>query len=101
MADLPSFSDLHAATEESRIDFLRMDLELCFTFADLAKTERKIGDRAAAERVLQKAEVGYATMTRMVADVENADQKYKIEQRLIALRTRLDNERNSLDIPAA
>jgi hypothetical protein len=101
MADLPNLSDLYAATEGSRIGFLRTDLELCFTFVDLAQTEREIGDRAAARRVLQKAEIGYATMVRMVAKVGHADQKNQIEQKLIELRTRLDRERHCLGFPSA
>jgi hypothetical protein len=93
MADLPNFSDMQAATDQNRIDFLRTDLGLCFTFADLAKTEREFGDRAAAHRVLEKAETGYSTILRMLADVENAEQKYEFEQRLIELRAKLDGEK--------
>jgi hypothetical protein len=61
MAELKSISDLEAATNQSRVDFLQTDLALCFTFADLAKTEYQSGDRDAARSILEKAEIGYAT----------------------------------------
>ena len=96
MADLPNLSDLEAATNRNRLDFLQSDLELCFTFADVAKTERQIGDRDAARRVLEKAETGYATIARFLADVENAGQKYEIAQKLAELRARLDTEQDCL-----
>jgi hypothetical protein len=101
MADFAKLSGLQAATDQSRVDFLRTDLGLCFTFADLAKTEREIGDRAAAQRVLEKAETGYATIARMLAHVENADQKHEIEQKLTELRTRLDGEQHCLNASPA
>jgi hypothetical protein len=101
MSDLPKLSDLQAATDLNRVDFLRTDLDLCFTFADLAKTEREIGDRAAATRILEKAETGYATILRISADVKKADQKHEIAQKLAELRARLDGERYCLDaLPA-
>jgi hypothetical protein len=99
MADLTNLSDLEAATNRNRLDFLQTDLGLCFTFADLAKTERQIGDRDAARRVLEKAETGYATIARFLAEVENADQKYEIAQKLAELRARLDTEQDCLKRP--
>jgi hypothetical protein len=77
-AELTSMSDLQAATNQSRVDFLQTDLALCFTFADLAKTEYQSGDRDAARRILEKAEIGYATIAGFLGDVENPDQKSEI-----------------------
>jgi hypothetical protein len=99
MAELTNLSDLQAATNRGRLDFLRADLELCFTFADLAKTERESGDGAAARRVLEKAETGYTTIARFLADVENPDHKNEIAQTLAALRATLDTEQGCLKGP--
>jgi hypothetical protein len=88
---LPEVSDLRAATDKSRVEFLQTDLGLCITFADLAITELGIGDREAAQRVLQKAEIAYATIARIVQEVENADQKDEIVQNLVELRARLNS----------
>jgi hypothetical protein len=99
MSELTKLSDLQAATDGNRLDFLRTDLQLCFTFAELAKTERQIGDRDAARRVLEKAETGCATIARFLADVENPDQKNEIALKLAELRATLDTEQDCLKRP--
>jgi hypothetical protein len=48
---------------------------------------------------LEKAEAGYATIARFLAEVENADQKYEIAQKLAELRARLDTEQDCLKRP--
>ena len=48
MSELIKLSDLQAATEQNRDNFLKTDLALCFTFADLVKTECEMGDWEAA-----------------------------------------------------
>jgi hypothetical protein len=93
MNDLRSLSELRALraeTEENRIDFLRTDLALCFTFIDLAKTEIETGDRDTAMRVCAKAEDGYATIARFVPEVNNPEHRNHITQRLEELRAVLD-----------
>jgi hypothetical protein len=100
MAELTNLSDLEAATNRNLIDFLQTDLGLCFTFTDLAKTERHIGDQDAARRVLEKAEAGYATIARFLADVKDANQKSEIAQKLAELRARLDAEQDCLERPS-
>lgn len=89
-------SDLHAELGQRLFDFLRTDLGLCFTFVDLVKTEHGIGDREAAQVVLQKAATGYDTIARMVEQVQNADQKSEIEWKLVELRARLDDAHKML-----
>lgn len=90
MSDLQKLSELRAKSEENRMDFLRTDLALCFTFTDLAKTEIEIGDRDAAMRVCSKAEDGYATIARFVPEVNNPEHRSHITQRLAELRAVLD-----------
>jgi len=97
MSDLPDLPDLRLATDQSRVDFLQTDLELCFTFADLAKTERGIGDLDAAHRLLEKAELGYVTMAGILPAVESAGQKIEIQEKLTELRGRLDREQQCLN----
>jgi|SRR5581483_252154 hypothetical protein len=96
MAELKSISDLEAATNQSRVDFLQTDLALCFTFADLAKTEYQSGDRDAARSILEKAEIGYATIAGFLGDVENPDQKSEIAKKLAELHAGLDKEQDCL-----
>jgi hypothetical protein len=44
------WAHLQAASAEGLAEFLRTDLELGFTFADLAKTERQLGSVEGFER---------------------------------------------------
>lgn len=48
--------DLRSELDQRRIDFLTADVKICFTFAKLAATELKIGDREAAARAIGHAE---------------------------------------------
>ena len=56
-----------------------------------------MGDWETAQSVLEKAETGYATIPRFLPEVENADQRNEIAQKLAELRARLDNERRRFD----
>jgi hypothetical protein len=72
------------------MDFLKADLELCFTFADLVDTEVQMGDRDAAQRLREKTEHGYDTIAYLLLGVDEGSEKDQIQQRLKDLRTRLD-----------
>ncbi len=96
MSDAPNPSELHAKAEQNRLNFLLTDLALCFTFADLVRTELTMGDREAAQRVLAKAEDGYATITRFLPEVENAEQQEEVRRKLNDLRTTLDGIQHEL-----
>jgi hypothetical protein len=96
MRGLRDLADLRVASEQVRYEFLQADLELCFTFTDLAKTELELGEREAAERVLTKAEAGYAMISRFLGDVCNAEQREEIQRRLTGLAARLEHLRGDM-----
>jgi len=96
MGDGSKRSELHTKDEQKRVDFLRTDLALCFTFADLAQTELRLGDREAAQQVLAKAEHGYATVARFLPEVENVERRNEIERKWNDLRTALDSVHRQL-----
>jgi len=96
MGDLPNRSELHARTEQNRVDFLQTDLALCFTFIDVAETELAMGDREAARRALDKAQDGYATIDRFAPEVENPEHHNDIERKLRELRSALDALHNRI-----
>jgi hypothetical protein len=56
---------LRDKTEQVRLDFIRTDLEVCLTLADLAETRYSLGDREHAEHTLAKAEKGYSDLRRL------------------------------------
>ena len=97
MADFARLPNLDAETERLRLEFFQTDLDLCFTFADVAATEVEIGDLEAARRALGKAETGYAAMSRLSQNVEDVLQKQQIAERLMALRARIDSEQQRID----
>ena len=91
-----TLAELHARSQRNRIDFLKTDLDICFTFADLLETEIRMGDHKAAQRLRSKAEVGYATIAYLLLGVDEGSEKNEIQQRLDELRTRLDGFQGQL-----
>jgi hypothetical protein len=91
MSELPDLSELHAKTEQNRAEFLKTDLKLCFTFAEIAKTELRMpSDPEAAECALQKAEDGYDTISGFLSRVQDVETRNEIERKLVDLRIVLD-----------
>jgi hypothetical protein len=82
--------NLSARADQDRLDFLRTDLDLCFTFADLIIPELGLQDREAAESLLAKAEQGYATIEYFLPKVCNEREHQALQQRLHQNRDRLD-----------
>ena len=91
MSDLPKLSEMQAETEQSLVDFLRADVALCNTFADLVLTELMLEDWQAARSALAKSEEGYATVTRLLTKVKDGGHRLSVEQQLNDLRTKLDS----------
>ncbi|SRR5260221_497443 len=83
-------------TEQTRYEFLTTDLEVCFTFAKVVEAKIRLNDREAAEGALVKAERGYDTIRRFLADVRNSEHRKEIETKLNRLRTSLDALRSQL-----
>src|ERR1051325_7575758 len=91
--------DLQARTDQNRVDFLRTDLDLCFTFANVAETEYGLGGREAGDRSLADAEKGYGTIQRFLSDPKHAkrltdEEQRELTARLARLRARLDQLSN-------
>jgi hypothetical protein len=83
--------------EQSRLDLIRTDLDLCLTFAAVAETAISMGHREHAERTLASAEKGYSDMLRyftqatgMTAEVEK-----ELLSKFNQLRERLDGLNDS------
>ena len=88
MADQKSTAELVAATQEALIDFLRTDLAMCVTFADLAETELGL-DRQGALEAFKRAERGYEIIEQFVMRVQDTTKRQEIEQKMNLLRSRL------------
>lgn len=86
------WSDLQEQTEEARLDFIKTDLEVCFSFAAVVETEYKMGNREHAERTLADAEKGYSTLIRLMSQTKGLQPETEngLQTRLKHLRERLD-----------
>jgi hypothetical protein len=76
---------VQADTQHAGYDFLIAD-----SFATRAEAELALGNPDDAQRGLERAEAGYATIQRLSPTLQNADERKEIEARLIQLRARLD-----------
>jgi hypothetical protein len=56
----------------------------------IVETELAAGKPDAAQRLLDSAKAGYATIRRLYPKLENADERNEIEEKLHQLRARLD-----------
>ena len=93
MADL--FSEtrrLRAEIEQSRIDLIKTDLDVCLTFAKVAETAYSMGHREHAKRTIASAEKGYSDMLRYFSQAKGmtAEMERELWSRFRQLRERLD-----------
>ena len=93
--------ELQAEAEEARLDFIRTDLDLCLTFADVAETAYSMGHREHAERTLASAEKGYADMFRFFSQATNLtpEANNEFQQTFKRLRERLDGLQKLCQMP--
>jgi hypothetical protein len=86
---------LKAESYQNYLDFLRTNLATCFTFASVAETEYKTGERDRAEPFVAHAEQGYSTVARFLSDPRYAErmtayERWELTAGLERLRKRLD-----------
>jgi len=84
-----------ARSKTAHADFMNVELALCFTFADVAETNSKIGHPDSAQSALNRAERGYATLQHFLRDPKHSRHLPKEDCRNITagverLRERLD-----------
>ena len=83
---------LRAEIEQARFDFIRTDLGVCLTLADLAESEFHLGHREHAERTLASTEKGYSTLLRFFSQANGltAEVEKELQAKFKQLRERLD-----------
>lgn len=84
--------------DRNHVEFLRVDLALCFTFTSVAETEASMGEWEAAERLLSRAELGRATISHFLSDPKHAnrisrEEREELTAGLQRLRATLDGMR--------
>ena len=79
---------LREDTEQTRFDFIRTDLDLCLTFADVAETAYSMGHREHADQTIATAEKGFADMLQFFSKAEGltAQQEQELQSKFQLLR---------------
>lgn len=90
-----NFEGIESVYRQNRLDFLRTELEIGLTFAEIAKTETAIGNTEHASKSRANAELAYKTTLHLISLPEHAnhvteEQREEFMERLQQLRTRLD-----------
>lgn len=81
---------LRDESDQTRLDFIRTDLEVCQTLAATVEAEYNIGYREHAERTLAEVEKGYSTLLRLVSQEKRLTAEVEEEFQSKLLRRRLD-----------
>jgi hypothetical protein len=83
---------------QSRLDLIRTDLDLCLTFAKVAETAISMGHREHGERTIASAEKGYSDMLRYFTQVAGmtAGVESELQSKFRRLRERLDGLQRKL-----
>ena len=84
--------------EQSRLDFIKTDLDVCLTFATVAEAAISMGRREHAERTIASAEKGYSDMLRYFTQVAGmtAGVESELQSKFRRLRERLDGLQRKL-----
>lgn len=64
--------DLEGETDRLRYEFLTAELQLCLTFAQVARTELAAGELEHGQKALADAGKGYETVTAFLADPKHS-----------------------------
>ena len=80
---------------DSHADFLKAKLALCFTFAEIAETNFRIGHSESADSAMSKAQKGWATATRLLSDPDHA--KHLTDGEIQNINTELERLRAKID----
>lgn len=75
----------------TRYQFLRAELETCFTALDMARYELSVGNMAITLREIASVKAGIQALERFLPDIPAGQQKAIIETRLTKLQAGLDS----------
>jgi hypothetical protein len=78
-------------SDDSHVDFLKADLEICFTFATVAETKFRVGHSESADSALEKAQQGFNTVQRLLSDPAHA--KYLTDEEIQNITAELERLR--------
>src|SRR5258706_9092387 len=62
------FANLQGESNERRLDFIRTELALCFTFSTIAAQRYDTGNQESARKSMANAEKAYETVSQFLSD---------------------------------
>ena len=81
--------ELREKTGRTRYQFLRAELQTCFTALEIGKYEHSVGNVIVAEREVAAVEKGIRAIQRFLPEV-SAEQRREVETKLLELNEILD-----------
>ena len=90
-----SFAKLHEESSYRRLEFIKTELKLCFTFSTIAARKYETGNQESGARSIAKAEKAYETVIQFLSDPKHSkhltgEERQNITAELERLRQRLD-----------
>ena len=82
--------ELHARTQNTRLQFLMAELAACLIAVDFGNTELGLGNREIAEREIVHAEKGYEVVRSLLSDLDQEELREAFQTRLLELRREID-----------
>jgi len=83
-------AELESKTEQNSYEFIVAELDVCFSSVKNGIRDLESGNREAAQKESEKAEMGYKTVIGFVARLGEEQQRAEVEKRWNELRARLD-----------
>jgi hypothetical protein len=83
-------AELQSKTEQTNYEFVRTELDCCFSAVERGIADVESGNRESAQEESQKAEKGYKTVVGFVAELGDQGQQAEVVERWNTLRSRFD-----------
>jgi uncharacterized lipoprotein YehR (DUF1307 family) len=96
MHDSKDLPDSVSENQTTHLNFVRSDLALCSTLADLAKNKLTVGDKEDAQKLLERAEKIYASIEQFLTHITSIRARGEIRRELDFRRATLDGVRRLL-----
>ena len=89
------FAKLQAESAQHRLDFIKIEVALCFTFSTIASRKYETGMEESAARSMANAEKAYETVSHFLSEPKyskhlTAEERHDMTAELERLRERLD-----------
>ena len=89
------YPNLQSDRDRHRVEFMKSELALCFTFSCIAARRYESGDQESATKSMANAEKAYETVIQFLSDPKHSkhltdEERQNIEAELERLRERLD-----------